>query len=94
MCRKVCLSAFLCRQMFVEVHFYVLGVYVSFCVVLVKLCRNICVFTVILADLMCFLNLTQHSQTNAFLEHIVIRTNLAQIVKFTKVQKMRVERGR
>ena len=44
MCRNVCLSAFLCRQMFVEVHFYVLGVYVSFCVVLVKLCRNICVF--------------------------------------------------
>ena len=44
MCRNVCLTAFLCRQMFVEVHFYVLGVYVSFCVVLVKLCRNICVF--------------------------------------------------
>jgi len=30
--------------MFVEVHFYVLGVYVGFSVVLVKLCRNICVF--------------------------------------------------
>ena len=27
----------------------------------------------ILADLMCFLNLTQHSQTSAFLDHIVIK---------------------
>ena len=30
----------------------------------------------ILADLMCFLNLTLHSQTSAFLDHIVIRKNL------------------
>ena len=39
----------------------------------------------IVADLMSFLNLTQHSQTSAFLDHIVIRKNLVQIMKFTKV---------
>ena len=36
---------------------------------------------------MCFLNMTLHSQTSAFLDHIVIRKNLVQVVKFTKVQK-------
>ena len=42
---------------------------------------------------MCFLDMTQHSQTIAFLDHIVIRKNLVQIVKFTKVQKRGAERG-
>ena len=46
-----------------------------------------------LADIFGFLNLNQHSQTSAFLDHIVIRKNLVQIVKFTKVQKMGAERG-
>ena len=36
---------------------------------------------------MCFLDLTLCSQTSAFLDYIVIRKNLAQVVKFTMVQK-------
>ena len=42
---------------------------------------------------MSFLNMSLHSQTSAFLEYIVIRKNLVQIVKFTKVQKRGAERG-
>ena len=42
---------------------------------------------------MCFSDLSLHSQTNAFLDHIVIRKNLVQVVKFTKVQKRGAERG-
>ena len=42
---------------------------------------------------MCFLNLTLYSQTSAFLDYIVIRKNLVQVMKFTMVQKRGAERG-
>ena len=43
--------------------------------------KHTCYLIHILADLMCFLN----SQNSAFLDHIVIRKKLVQVVKFTMV---------